>query len=432
MSGANVVVPLNSLIEDSTWGLGSKNLKFDAPTKNEMISQFMAEGVIDGEQYALPFMRSTEACYINVDLVRAVLGDDDYEIPEYITWDWIFEVSEAAMAMGKSTVTDDNGNSIEIYNANEQKVLIPLIYKSTDNMMIQMLKQKGAGYSTDDCDVLIFNDDTEEILIDIADHTRSGAFSTFKISSYPGNYLNAGQCIFAIDSTAGATWMGADAPNTEISSENILNFEMAVRAVPQYDTNDPQMISQGPSICIFNKEDPKEVMASWIFVQYLLTNAVQTAYAQTEGYVPVTKKTLESAEYQDYLKRAGENNTTYYKAKIEASRILLDNLDNTFITSVFNGSASLRDAAGQMIEEVVKGVRRGKNVNTSFISDLYDRMTVLYHLDEFSSNKSHKKEFGDLPSGAVALIAAVIAVWICLAVYFIVGLVKRIGERLQK
>ena len=27
--------------------------------------------------------------------------------------------------------------------------MIPVIYKSTDNMMIQLLRQLGAGYSTD-------------------------------------------------------------------------------------------------------------------------------------------------------------------------------------------------------------------------------------------------------------------------------------------
>ena len=65
------------------------------------------------------------------------------------------------------------------------------------------------------------------------------------------------------------------------------------------------MISQGPSICIFNKSDPQEVLASWLFTQYLLTNDVQIAYSQTEGYVPVTSKAQASAEYQDYLSRAG-------------------------------------------------------------------------------------------------------------------------------
>lgn len=46
-------------------------------------------------------------------------------------------------------------------------------------------------------------------------------------------------------------------------------------------------------------------MASWLFTQYLLTNQVQTAYARTEGYVPVTSMAQDSAEYQDYLSGRG-------------------------------------------------------------------------------------------------------------------------------
>ena len=113
---------------------------------------------------------------------------------------------------------DEDGN----YLVNGQKVLIPFIYKSTDNMMIQMLKQLDAPYSDEKGNILIFNDETRKILNDIAGLTKEGAFSTFKISSYPANFLNAGQCIFAIDSTAGSTWMGADAPLIYIAPENIV------------------------------------------------------------------------------------------------------------------------------------------------------------------------------------------------------------------
>ena len=72
--------------------------------------------------------------------------------------------------------------------------MIPFIYKSTDNMMIQMLKQQGAGYSTSSGEVQLFNDTTGEILTTIAEHADSGAFTTFKIwqatpqtSSTPGS-----------------------------------------------------------------------------------------------------------------------------------------------------------------------------------------------------------------------------------------------------
>ena len=106
-----------------------------------------------------------------------------------------------------------------------------------------------------------------------------------------------------------------------IAEEKLIPFELAVLPVPQFDPEHPQMISQGPSICIFNKEDPQEVLYSWLFTQYLLTDGIQIAYSQTEGYVPVTTSAQESPEYQDYLARAGEDNDTYYQVKIDAAKL---------------------------------------------------------------------------------------------------------------
>ena len=121
---------------------------------------------------------------------------------------------------------------------------------------------------------------------------------------------------FAVDSTAGATWMGSSAPLSDIHENDIVNFETVVRPIPQYDTSDPKMISQGPSICIFNKDDPQEVMASWLFAQYMLTNDVQIAYSSTEGYVPVTTKAQESSQYKDYLARAGGTPTSIMMSRL--------------------------------------------------------------------------------------------------------------------
>ena len=412
LTGENTVVPLDSLMKDKDYGLGGSALLFDSPKQDEIVAQFLKECSFDGHYYALPYMRSTEACYINKTYVEK-LG---YTIPEKLTWDFVWEVAEAA------TAKDADGN----YLVNGQKVMIPFIYKSTDNMMIQMLKQKDAGYSTKGGEILIFNDTTKELLEEIAVHTGSGAFSTFKISSYPANFLNAGQCIFAIDSTAGATWMGCDAPNIDISEDKLVQFETVIMPIPQFDTENPQMISQGPSVCIFNKEDPQEVMASWIFTQYLLTNDVQIAYSQTEGYVPVTNKAQNSEEYVDYISRCGEDNDLYYDIKIQASQLLMDNTDNTFVTPVFNGSASLRDAAGHMIESVAKSMRRKEPVNEAYFNKLYSETESLYRLDQLSGGDGMAKEdLGPLPTTAVLLIAALALAWLLIIVYAVVELVRK-------
>ena len=392
------VVALDDLFADKKYGLGGSELRFDGPTVEEVIPQFLDECVLEGYYYAIPFMRSTEACYINKNYVEA-LG---YTIPEKLTWDFIWEVSEAA------TAKNEDGT----YVVNGQKVLIPFIYKSTDNMMIQMLRQKGAGYSTQDGQVLLFNDTTKELLYEIAEHVKTRSFSTFKISSYPANFLNAGQCIFAIDSTAGATWMGSDAPLIDIPEENLVDFETVVKPIPQFDPENPQMISQGPSICIFNKEDPQEVLASWLFAQYLLTNDVQIAYSQTEGYVPVTSKAQQSETYQDYLSRAGEDNDLYYDVKIAASKLLMENTGNTFVTPVFNGSVSLRNAAGQMIENVTKSILRKQTVDEAYMEKLFAEMTSLYRLDQIQVDGQWKMDLGPLPTESVILLSALAVIWL--------------------
>lgn len=414
LTGVNTVVPLDELMVDEQYGLGGTQVRFDAPTQEEIIPKFLEECSFEGHYYALPYMRSTEACYINKTYVEK-LG---YTLPETLTWDFIWEVSEAAMAQ------DEEGTFL----LNGQKVLIPFIYKSTDNMMIQMLYQKNAGYSTEAGDILLFNDTTKELLYTMAEHGASRAFSTFKISSYPANFLNAGQCIFAIDSTAGATWMGTDAPLCDIAEEKIVEFETEVMELPQFDVDNPQMISQGPSMCIFNKADPQEVLASWLFMQFMLTNDVQIAYSQTEGYAPVTSKAQDSVEYQEYLSRAGEDNELYYEVKLKATRLLLDNIENTFVTPVFNGSASLRDAAGQLVENTVKAVRRNQTVDEAYMEGLYEDMISLYRLDQLehggTNQTSAAKELGPLPQASVLLLTGLFTVWVLIILYAVLKKIK--------
>ena len=412
LTGENSVIELDELFADEHHGLGGSEVRFDAPSLEEIIPQFLAECSIGQHYYAIPYMRSTEACYVNNTYVEA-LG---YTLPETLTWDFLWEVSEAATAK----------NADGTFILNGQNVLIPFIYKSTDNMMIQMLRQRDAGYADGEGNVDLFNETTQEILETVAAHVGSGAFSTFKISGYPANFLNAGQCVFAIDSTAGATWMGSDAPLVDISADKLVQFETAVMSLPQFDPEHPQMISQGPSVCVFNKADPQEVMASWLFAQYLLTNDVQIAYAQTEGYVPVTEKAQADPDYQAYLAAAGTDNGLHYAVKLRASEILLENMANTFVTPVFNGSTSLRDAAGQLIEDVSKSVRRKQTVDDAYFAQLYSNTSSLYHLDQLGGMGAGAAADGPLPLASVLLLGGLATVWAVMLAYI---LLRAVGKK---
>ena len=403
MTGDGKIVMLDDIINDPRYGLGGSELKFDGPSADEIVPKFLEELELNGSLMGLPFMRSSEALYINKTYVEAM----GYEIPDIPTWDWVWEVSEAALAK----------NSDGTYAVNGQDVMIPFIYKSTDNMLITMLKQTGGEYSDEAGSILIFNETTGDILKEIASHGQTRAFSTFKISSYPGNFMNAGQCILAVDSTAGATWMGSNAPLSDIHDSKKVDFETVVRPVPQYDTSDVRMISQGPSICIFNKDDSQEVLASWLFAQFLLTNEMQERYSETEGYVPVTLKAQNDPAYQEYLSLGGTDNGLHYGVKIDCVKMVIENTDNTFITPVFNGSASLRNAAGQMVENCVKTVRRSGTVDDEYLEQMYSDVSQMYRLGELKQDNSISRDLGPLPGTAIALLSCIAAAWICMGLY---------------
>ena len=163
LTGENTVVPLDDLISDPKFGLGGSQVAFSSPSFKEMVPEYMEECRFKGFYYALPFMRSTEACYVNKTYIEKM----GFTLPDILTWDFIWEVSEAA------ALKDPDGT----YAVNGQSVMIPFIYKSTDNMMITMLKQLDAGYSDDSGNILIFNDTTAQILKEIAAHVHMALYS---------------------------------------------------------------------------------------------------------------------------------------------------------------------------------------------------------------------------------------------------------------
>ena len=326
MEGSNVVADLDQLIDNASYGLGGADLKFESVKKTELVEKFFEEGLIKNKHSVLPFVRSSEALYMNKNYVEQ-LG---FTIPDVPTWEWVWQVCAKALQEKK-----------------DGQILYPLIYKSTDNMFISMKKQLNQEYTLNG-KVKFLNDETKNLLVDLYGKASSGLFSTFKLVSYPANFLNKWQCVMAVDSTAGATWMGYGASTHDAGSKAEGEpFETVVRPIPQYDATNPKMISQGPSICVFGKDNPDEVVASWLFAQFLITNDVQIGYSKTEGYIPVTTKAIESEAYKSYLASTTEN-----QVKLAASKLVTSNINNTFITEVYSGSTYARNAAGYLIEAI--------------------------------------------------------------------------------
>ena len=134
----------------------------------------------------------------------------------------------------------------------------------------------------------------------------------------------------------------------------------------------------------------------------------------------VTTKAQNSDTYQDYLSRSGEDNDLYYNVKLDATRLLLDNTDNTFVTPVFSGSAALRDAAGYLIEDAVKSTRRGKKVNEQYLENLFSEAQALYRLDTLETDNTGKASLNHLPPASIALLCTLAATWLGIGCYLVI------------
>ena len=112
---------------------------------------------------------------------------------------------------------------------------------------------------------------------------------------------------------------------------------------------------------------------------------------------------------------------------MKASELVLENIGNTFVTPVFNGSASLRDAAGQMIENTTKSVRRKEEINDAYFEKLFAEMSSLYRLDQKQSGSAviGKRELGSLPVASAILLATLAGIWFFMGVYVVYGIRKK-------
>ena len=88
---------------------------------------------------------------------------------------------------------------------------------------------------------------------------------------------------------------------------------------------------------------------------------------------------------------------------------------------MFNGSADLRQAAGQLIEETAKAARRKKEMNDAFLETLYGDMTSLYHLDQIAvegeSQEEREETEREIPAESRVLLGAIAVIWILIGIY---------------
>ena len=330
---AGAVQTLDTLIADPTVGFTQEQL-------DDFIEGYYKEGAVfgDDKMYSLPLSKSTEVLYYNVEaLVAAGVVDADGNAAPPKTWE------EMAVACEKLKA--------------KFPTCIPLGYDSESNWFITMCEQYGSEYTSATGENFLFDNETNRNFVKmfkewydkkwVTTEALSGGYTSALFtgessSSSAESKVEAGtRCYMCIGSTGGATYQQPSQTNGKYE------FTVGITSIPQVNPDKPKVISQGPSICIFKKDNPQEVLATWLFAKYLTTDvSFQARVSMNNGYAPVIKSVSENPVYADFLASASTDNIQAYAVKVA-----LDQEKAYYASPAFNGSSVAREQVGLLIQK---------------------------------------------------------------------------------
>ena len=277
----------------------------------------------DGLMYSMPLSKSTEVLYYN----KTFFEENNLTVPT--TWEEV----EAVCAQIKAI----------------DPMSIPLGYDSEANWFITMCEQYGSPYTSATGDHFLFDNETNHAFVKMFNDwyqkgylTTQTLYGAYTSGLFTNMDANSPRSYMSIGSSAGATYQRPKAV------DGAYPFEVGIATIPQVDASNPKVISQGPSICIFQKENPQEVVASWLFLKYLTTTVeFQAEFSIASGYVPVLKSVGEHPVYAQHIANAdGGNNISALSAKV-----CLEQANAYYTSPAFNGSSTARDEVGTLMSK---------------------------------------------------------------------------------
>jgi multiple sugar transport system substrate-binding protein len=160
----------------------------------------------------------------------------------------------------------------------------------------------------------------------------------------------------SIGSSAGA---GYQCP--EKGNDGKYPFEVGIAPIPQVDPEHPQMISQGPSLCMFKKASEQEMAAAWLFAKFLSTDVqLQASLSMNNGYTSAINTVTSNAKYQQFLAMADSNQ--FLQATVINKTLEWQN--NFYTSDAFFGSSQAREEVGVLMQTCI-GIK-DSNIESEF------------------------------------------------------------------
>lgn len=302
----DLVTDLTSFMKDSETGFTDEDYE-DIP------EMFLADGIWDGKQYAMPFNKSQMVLYYN----EGMLKDAGIDVPT--TWE---EWADAAKKLTK----DENGDG-------EPEVYGCVFANNLSTDIAPWVKQSGGSTMDEETNELHFDTPEMKEAVEFLNNMIQNKSARLAGDDQNANVpLQDGRAAMCVASTSALPY---------IEEGTVDGITIQAAALPGNKTDD--QLYYGTNVALFNTATEQEQQAAWEYIKYL-TSTENTAYfAVQTGYIPVRKSAEKDAEFAKVLEEK------------PIKQISFDCMDKGFQGTRNIGGINALDELGKQLDLVFNG-----------------------------------------------------------------------------
>lgn len=338
--------------------ISNPNIGYTEEEIADFLPGLWAEGLSydsEGTILSMPFTKSSEAFFYN----KTYFDAHGYDVPT--TWDEVFAIAE----------------DIKL----REPDAIPFGYDSTDNLFITASKQWEAPYTgynseTGRGEVLFNNDTSKEMVRYFKDKVDRGLMLTRALNgdAFTSDIMKTNQKLYMYVGSTGGTRYAYIGASTAVFNAG---YRVGVAPLPAKDVEHRFQIQQGPNVSLFNSKDEQKMIASWLFVKFMLQPEKTAQFCIPSGYAPIRYSAYETDAWLNYVASINANPTTLLQAQDklvkEAIEIFLNNGEIFFTSAVFNLGSKTRSEVGALMTKIFAYKPANETDLTNYINTEYQK-----------------------------------------------------------
>lgn len=253
---------------------------FSEQELSAFIPAFLEDGTVNGRLVSFPVAKSTELMFVNKTAFDRFSAATGATLEELSTWEGLYAVAEKYAAWTDSQ-TEDIPNDAKAF----------FVHDFHFNYFQVGVESLGEAFF--DGESIAFGPAYERVWQPYARAAIAGG--VWLQGGYATEPLRTGESIVSVASSASVLYFSTEVIHADNTTEEV---ELIVRSCPVFEDGSKTVMQRGAGICTV-KSTPERERAAAVFLKWLTEPEVNTKFAVSTGYMPVTQ-----AAFDDHLPKA--------------------------------------------------------------------------------------------------------------------------------